>query len=132
MRLQSLVSFATSTNPTWDNWEVTNWSTIEVNVGIICACLPTARLLLVRIFPALGGSRHRSEKYYNQPNTGGSHHMELRSRSVVESQPHASADSGKAGDRNISYQKSFTVQYSNRSDSDEASLVQIRDLEARR
>ncbi len=56
LRLQSLVSFANSTNPTWDDWNVFNWSIIEINLGIICACMPTVRLILVRIFPALGGS----------------------------------------------------------------------------
>ena len=44
--------------------EVSIWSTIEINVGIICACMPTLRLLLVRLFPVLGGSRSAG-KYYN-------------------------------------------------------------------
>ena len=66
MRLQSLLNFANSTNPTWDNYEVINWSTIEINVGIICACLPSARLILVHFFPrVLGSSQHSYNQYYN-------------------------------------------------------------------
>lgn len=41
------------------------WSTIEINVGIICSCMPNIRLLLVRAFPKLmntsrNGSNDRS------------------------------------------------------------------------
>lgn len=59
LRLQSLIDFASSNNPTWDHWDLTNWSAIEINVGIMCACLPSLRLLLVRMFPLLGGSSDR-------------------------------------------------------------------------
>ncbi|UNI23364.1 hypothetical protein JDV02_009188 [Purpureocillium takamizusanense] len=51
LRFQSLIHFANSLNPTWDQWNVAWWSTIEINIGIICACLPTLRLMLVRLFP---------------------------------------------------------------------------------
>lgn len=56
LRLQSLVHFSNSTNPTWDQWDVANWSTIEINMGIMCACMPALRGILVRIFPRLLGS----------------------------------------------------------------------------
>lgn len=57
LRLQSLILFANSINPTWDEWPVALWSTIEINVGLLCACLPTVRLILVRIWPRVfGGS----------------------------------------------------------------------------
>ncbi|CAK7201709.1 hypothetical protein SEUCBS139899_004421 [Sporothrix eucalyptigena] len=69
LRLHSLLSFANSTNPTWDNYEVINWSTIEINVGIICACLPSARLILVHFFPRVLGSSQRSYNHYY--NSGG-------------------------------------------------------------
>ncbi|KAL8336992.1 hypothetical protein RB601_008473 [Gaeumannomyces tritici] len=72
LRLQSLVEFASSSNPTWDHWDITHWSAIEINVGIICACLPSLRLLLVRIFPRLGGSsdRYGSKAQDNGPSKG--------------------------------------------------------------
>lgn len=60
LRLQSLISFANSINPTWDQWPIALWSTIEINVGLMCACLPTLRLILVRIWPRIFGSSMRS------------------------------------------------------------------------
>ncbi|CAH0037997.1 unnamed protein product, partial [Clonostachys solani] len=60
LRLKSLVNFAMSSNATWDYFDVTMWSIIEISVGVMCACLPTVRLLLVRMFPALGDSNSRS------------------------------------------------------------------------
>lgn len=65
LRLQSLMSFATSDNPTWDNWDVVKWSTVEINVGVICACLPPLRVLLIRAFPQLSGS---AKGYHSQMN----------------------------------------------------------------
>ncbi|TQV94865.1 CFEM domain-containing protein [Cordyceps javanica] len=56
LRLRSLVGFANSRNPTWDQWEIAYWSTIEVNIGMICTCLPSLRLLLLRLFPELLGN----------------------------------------------------------------------------
>ncbi|GKT51467.1 satratoxin biosynthesis SC1 cluster protein 4 [Colletotrichum spaethianum] len=46
----SLIVFANSQNITWDYTEAALWSTIELHVGIICACLPSLRAL----FMALG------------------------------------------------------------------------------
>ncbi|KAG6004964.1 hypothetical protein E4U21_000587 [Claviceps maximensis] len=56
LRLQSLVYFYNSPNPTWDLWFTAWWSTIEINVGLMCACLPTVRVLLVRMWPNVFGS----------------------------------------------------------------------------
>ncbi|KAL2070037.1 hypothetical protein VTL71DRAFT_14717 [Oculimacula yallundae] len=51
IRLRSLVKFSASQNPTWDYIDIGSWSTVEINVAIICACMPNIRLLLVRYFP---------------------------------------------------------------------------------
>lgn len=60
LRLRSLLKFGSdSTNPTWEFFDIGIWSTVEINVGIICACLPSLRLLLVRMFPKLLGTTHR-------------------------------------------------------------------------
>ncbi|OTA02373.1 PTH11-like G-protein-coupled receptor [Trichoderma parareesei] len=56
LRLQSLVHFANSTNPTWDHWNVAWWSTMEVNISIICTCLPSVRLILAHLCPRMVGS----------------------------------------------------------------------------
>ncbi|KAE8152129.1 hypothetical protein BDV25DRAFT_170775 [Aspergillus avenaceus] len=55
LRLDSLIKFANTNNLTWDYVEVGYWSTIEVHVGVICACLPAIRSLLTRISPRLFG-----------------------------------------------------------------------------
>lgn len=106
---------------------MTNWSTIEVNVGIMCATLPTARLMLVRLFPVLGGSGATGGYYYGQRNTGNSRPGRSGVRSAADGRP---GDDGavKRGGA-IIYQKSFTVQYGD--EPDEQSLVHMRDLEGR-
>ncbi|UNI21695.1 hypothetical protein JDV02_007663 [Purpureocillium takamizusanense] len=93
LRLQSLVFFANSTNPTYDQWSPVNWSTVEVNVGMICTCLPSLRLILVRIFPRLGsgskgGRSHGSDSSHSQP--------KLSDSRVTKEQHHLSdLESGK-------------------------------------
>ncbi|KLJ12295.1 hypothetical protein EMPG_12638 [Blastomyces silverae] len=52
LRLHTLLKFAKSHNFTWDYVEMGYWSTIEIHVGIICACMPAMRSLLRRIFPS--------------------------------------------------------------------------------
>jgi hypothetical protein len=39
------------------------WSTIEINVGIICSCMPSIRLLLLRAFPKAMSVDHNKPKY---------------------------------------------------------------------
>nr|WNZ75631.1 hypothetical protein [Trichoderma harzianum] len=53
LRLKSVIFFAELINPTWDQWNVAWWSTMEVNIGIVCTCLPTVRLILQRMFPKI-------------------------------------------------------------------------------
>ncbi|KAL1857632.1 hypothetical protein Daus18300_010272 [Diaporthe australafricana] len=65
LRLQSLVTYANSSNATWDNASVAIWSTIELNVGMVCTSLPTLRLLAVRVWPVLNGSTIRSRFGYS-------------------------------------------------------------------
>lgn len=124
LRLQSLVSFANSHNPTWDNWSVSNWSIVEINVGIICACMPTARLALMRAFTVFRETTNRSG-YYGYPNQGSKSGAGPRSRTAAT--PSSAPTASKTPSGAITYQKSFTVQYS---DHDEASLVHMRDLDA--
>lgn len=76
LRLQSLVQFRSDTiNPTWDYVNVAIWSDVEVNVGIICVCMPSLRLLLTRLFPKVfGGSSNASYVNYShnsRSRTGG-------------------------------------------------------------
>jgi hypothetical protein len=51
LRLQSLLQFGKSDNPTWDYWAAAIWSPAEMNASIICACLPAAKVALAKIVP---------------------------------------------------------------------------------
>lgn len=119
LRLQSLVSFATSTNLTWDQYDVSNWSTIEINVGIICACLPTLRLILVRMFPRqLATTKYSGNKYYaNQ----GKSTPRSRSRTVGDDE----SASGSDPNRTIVCQTTFEVEYG---ENDKGGLVHMQNL----
>ncbi|KAF1933714.1 CFEM domain-containing protein [Didymella exigua CBS 183.55] len=51
LRLYTLAHFANSKNITWDYFEAGYWSLLEIDVSIICGCMPAHRLLLSRLWP---------------------------------------------------------------------------------
>ncbi|KAK9859080.1 hypothetical protein MYU51_016067 [Penicillium brevicompactum] len=53
VRLVSLKKISDSMDPTYDNVGAASWSAIECNTGIICACLPTLKPLIARVFPGM-------------------------------------------------------------------------------
>ncbi|KAI5200893.1 hypothetical protein E4T38_06328 [Aureobasidium subglaciale] len=63
VRLHSLIVFANSQNITWDYNDAAWWSTVEIHVGIICACLPSVRALFV----SLGASSLGTTKAASRP-----------------------------------------------------------------
>ncbi|KAF5562965.1 integral membrane protein PTH11 [Fusarium phyllophilum] len=121
IRLQFLVDLGSSRNPTYDQTDISIWSTVEINVGIICASMPALRVILVRLFPSLGGSSYDSSKYNNYgEHYGRKSHILSRSRARVELPSHT-ADSIHTPDHGgIELQRTFHVQYS---ENDEQSLV---------
>lgn len=56
VRLKFLAGWAASTNPTYDYANLALWSLIELNAGVICACLPGMASLFRRI------KKERSDK----------------------------------------------------------------------
>uniref|UniRef100_A0A093UZX3 Rhodopsin domain-containing protein n=1 Tax=Talaromyces marneffei PM1 TaxID=1077442 RepID=A0A093UZX3_TALMA len=52
-RLLSLKTLFNSHDRSYHNLAVLMWSAIECNTGVICACLPTLRPALTRLWPAL-------------------------------------------------------------------------------
>ncbi|KXJ89363.1 hypothetical protein Micbo1qcDRAFT_235195 [Microdochium bolleyi] len=59
LRLQYLLAFGHGGNVTMDFVEIGIWSTIEVSVGIICACMPALRSLLSLAMPQVFGTTNR-------------------------------------------------------------------------
>jgi hypothetical protein len=53
IRLPALHLAATTSDPTWNNIGIANWSCIELNAAITCASLSTLKPLISRIFPKL-------------------------------------------------------------------------------
>jgi hypothetical protein len=61
LRLQFLVAISNSSDPTYDNPPAATWSSVEINVGIICSCLPLLRPLLTRFLPNIFTTRVRTD-----------------------------------------------------------------------
>ncbi|KAL2142497.1 hypothetical protein VTI28DRAFT_1099 [Corynascus sepedonium] len=61
VRLKTINQFTRAENPTKDIVQVCLWSGIELDVGVICPCLPSLRLLLRRLLPRVLGSTGRYE-----------------------------------------------------------------------
>ena len=60
VRLSALLT-SLSSDTTYDLMG-TMWTIIEMNLAIVCASLPTVRVLLIRIFPRTFGSSSRTQK----------------------------------------------------------------------
>ena len=74
-------------NLVWGGRSVAIWTAIEMNVSIICACLPPLRLLIMRLFSSrmrLGKSADRSRSFVSNKIISGNGikpvHKFLRSR----------------------------------------------------
>ncbi|KAL6244186.1 hypothetical protein RBB50_009056 [Rhinocladiella similis] len=99
VRLTSLVQFANSTNPTYDNVPTAYWSVLEAFVSIICTCLPAVRALLRKVFPTCFGStsdpNSESRTYrISKPSA-------LRSAELAESGTHTANVYPRSGDSDV-------------------------------
>ncbi|KAI2464576.1 hypothetical protein F4781DRAFT_425462 [Annulohypoxylon bovei var. microspora] len=65
VRLYSLIHFGTTQNLTQDYVETGYWSTIEVPVGITCACMPAVRSLFSRALPKIFGTSRAIGSTFN-------------------------------------------------------------------
>lgn len=76
VRLRAVVQFrGEGRNPTWDFVTICIWSVVEINAGIICVCMPSMRLLLIKLFPYL---RTTTTRYYAKYSSGLHHLMAQR------------------------------------------------------
>jgi len=70
IRMKSLVDISRSTDVSWSNPPAAEWSAIEVNVGIICASLPSLKATITRFFPHLFSSRNDSRDVFSSRKEG--------------------------------------------------------------
>lgn len=92
VRLQSLILFANSANISWDYTAAAYWSTLEIHVGIICACLPSCRHLLISLGASILKSTRFGNSAYANSNGYGSKSNTLQSGNGAVS-------GGKGGER---------------------------------
>lgn len=71
VRLKTINEFTRAVNPTKDIVQLCMWSGIEIDVGVICPCLPSFRLLLRKMWPRLVGTSGNA-------GTGGKYEMRSR------------------------------------------------------
>ncbi|KAI0970427.1 hypothetical protein F4678DRAFT_436795 [Xylaria arbuscula] len=62
VRIPSLKEAIMSTDPTWDHVGSSIWSSIECNVGLMCACLVHLKPLVIRVTPTFFGSSKSSKR----------------------------------------------------------------------
>jgi hypothetical protein len=53
VRFKSLYDISVSQDVSWDNIPIADWTAVECNIGIMCACLLTLKPLLSRFLPFL-------------------------------------------------------------------------------
>ncbi len=70
LRLRSLYLLSISTDLTYDNLDAAIWSCVEVNVGLLCACVPTLKPLISGLIPRLF-SEHNSLSKRSAPRAAG-------------------------------------------------------------
>ncbi|KAF1996954.1 hypothetical protein P154DRAFT_497567 [Amniculicola lignicola CBS 123094] len=70
LRLPSLHKAVVSTDFSYENIGIAVWSCIEVNVAIVCACLPALKPLISHFFPGLSTTKHTSRSNYMRYGSG--------------------------------------------------------------
>jgi hypothetical protein len=120
LRLKYMIQFNNSHNVTWDYTPIGYWSTLEVHVGIIIACLPAVRSLQRRIFPS-----SRSPNSYYPERSGAYGYSKGGS-------PFPSIAKPKAGnpDLTTTASQATILRSRNRSDSDKG-FIQLKEFDFR-
>ncbi|KAL6399824.1 hypothetical protein AUP68_17232 [Ilyonectria robusta] len=132
LRLQVVIKLGShAENATWEFIDVVKWSTIEINVGIICACMPSLRLGIARLFPRVLGTVRGSYANYGSHRRSGvtgqsnrsNKSRQLGTSATSHAEPgHVVADSG-----GITQQRTYAVEFGNVDD--ETQLVHMKELD---
>lgn len=80
LRLESLISSSTSKDITFDGPPAHAWSSAELNIGIICACIPALRPLFSFVFPRFLSTSRPQYLSNSYPHSAGYH----RNNSAME------------------------------------------------
>jgi len=83
-----------ATDMTWATGTSVIWTQVESTVGVICACAPSLRVPLARLFPFLFGSTQRESSYPLSDNPN-SRHMGRPSPSWKDQSAHSESQSKK-------------------------------------
>ncbi|KAL5116017.1 hypothetical protein ACEQ8H_006135 [Pleosporales sp. CAS-2024a] len=120
IRLKFLAVVSTTLNPTWDHRNITKWSNIEIAVGVVCSCLPSVRMLLVRSFPSVFGSTHQStqQNQYATPHARSSRYAQFPSTKS------SFVRDDESNSKGIHCTTTFTMQHEMKDD-DEVELVDM-------
>ncbi|PIA92171.1 hypothetical protein CB0940_09437 [Cercospora beticola] len=114
MRLSALYAISVSNDVSWDNPLAAIWSSLEVNVGIVCSCIPTLKGCITRYFPRLfssvhGGSRPsgadfaglelsgRGRKHHAECHISANHDVHRNNRDIEKSSTGSSSAAGSGG-----------------------------------
>ncbi|KAK7724765.1 hypothetical protein SLS63_008459 [Diaporthe eres] len=100
VRLKTINNFTTTINPSRDFVEVGIWSGIEIDIGVLCTCLPSIRILIVRYAPrcmGMGSSADESD-HPSRPSAQGEQRRQrrLRKRSYVNFDVEGGGSSGRS------------------------------------
>ncbi|KAH6892391.1 hypothetical protein B0T10DRAFT_559979 [Thelonectria olida] len=125
IRLQSLIQFSKTSNPTFDNSPAIYWSVLECDMFIICACMPAIRSVLSKVAPAFFGSyakrsypssggyyRHDGSKEESSKHTLSSHKLSnlKNSGKIVKSiNVDVVSDHRSASDEELVYPESYRI-----------------------
>ncbi|KAL1959711.1 hypothetical protein VTO42DRAFT_1297 [Malbranchea cinnamomea] len=127
LRLHALYVISESTDWTKDNVGAAMWSMIELNTGIMCACLPILKPLITRFFPKALGSTGRST--HGQPDSTMGHYSRQTNKYARTLQSHNSfylAETTKPARRNdIRTSDEDTVNWSNENEIQVTTTVEV-------
>ncbi|KAI4671617.1 uncharacterized protein J4E78_000113 [Alternaria triticimaculans] len=126
LRLKSLFFFDGDNNYTWKQAKVVLWSMYELHVGVICACIPTLRLIFIRAIPSvissIQGSTQRSSA-----NGNGSRRSRGTTQNLDTLRSDRGGKEGLAAEPNtITYTRTFAVRHEE--NDEEVELVHMEDL----
>ncbi|KAF3769020.1 hypothetical protein M406DRAFT_327427 [Cryphonectria parasitica EP155] len=124
IRLKYLAGWASSTNQTYDYAALALWSLIELNAGVICACLPGMASLFRRIKKS-HDDKKRSQSYGNS--YGNNSSASKGGSRMLNSGLRTYGGSGGGGPGDIMKTTSVSVQYKQRADDELSDEVELMD-----